>query len=348
MVAMPAAVEGVDLDALRGWMDDQGLGDGPLGDVTPITGGTQNILVRLERAGREYVLRRPPVHKRANSDETMRREARVLAALSGSDVPHPALIAAEGDTAVLGASFYLMEPVVGFNPSLGLPEPHRSDPELRRRMGDALVDGAAALGRVDHEAVGLGDLGHVEGYLERQVSRWRSQLEGYAQIAPEWTPDIPGVDAVGEWLDAHRPDGFRPGIIHGDLHTANVLYRHEGPELAAIVDWELTTIGDPLVDLGLSVAFRTPDPDGGPGPGGDLYPDFPTVQELVARYADGSDRDVSAFGWYGVLACYKTGIILEGTRARAMAGKAPMVVGDQLHAVTLSLFRRAGVLIERA
>lgn len=345
MSTSSAAIDGVDLHALQEWMDGHGLGDGPIDRVEPITGGTQNVLVRLSRAGRDYVLRRPPLHKRANSDETMRREARVLAALAGTEVPHPALIAAEADTAVLGAAFYVMEPIEGFNPSVGLPEPHRSDPDVRARMGLALVDGAAALGRVDHEAVGLGDLGRVDGYLERQVARWRSQLDGYAELAPSWRPEIPRLDQVGNWLDAERPSTFRPGIIHGDLHTANVLYRHDGPGLAAIVDWELATIGDPLVDLGLTVAFRTTDPDGGPGPGGDLYASFSSVDDLVRRYGEGSDRDVSAYRWYGVLACYKTGIILEGTRARALAGKAPTVVGDQLHAVTLSLFRRAGVLI---
>ena len=208
----PVAVEGVDLDALRAWMDDRGLGDGPLGEVELIVGGTQNILVQFTRAGRGYVLRRPPLHKRANSDETMRREARVLGALAGRDVPHPALIAAESDDAVLGASFYLMEPVVGFNPSLGLPQLHSSDPAVRAQMGDALVDGAAALGRVDHQAVGLGDLGRADGFLERQVARWRSQLEGYADLGPSWTPDIPDVDVVGEWLDTHRPTAFRPGL----------------------------------------------------------------------------------------------------------------------------------------
>jgi aminoglycoside phosphotransferase (APT) family kinase protein len=271
----------------------------------------------------------------------------VLGALAGSDVPHPGLIAAEPDTAVLGASFYLMEPVDGFNASLGLPEPHASDPRIQREMGLALVDGAAALARVDHASVGLGDLGHPDGYLERQVTRWRSQLEGYAEIAPDWRPDIPGVDVVGDWLDDNLPSTFQPGIIHGDLHTANVLYRHHGPELAAIVDWELTTVGDPLVDLGLIIAFRTPDPDGAAGPGGDLDPAFPPLDELIVRYAEGSARDVSSASWYGVLACYKTGIILEGTRARAMAGKAPAAVGDQLHAVTLSLFRRAEALSSR-
>ena len=251
-------IEGLDLDRLRAWMDERGLGDGPISEVRELTGGTQNILVRFTRAGREFVLRRPPVHKRKNSDETMRREARVLGALAGTEVPHPAFIASEPSEELLGAAFYLMEPVNGFNPGEGLPETHQSA-AVGRAMGFALVDGAATLGSVDHGAVGLEDFGKPDGYLERQVPRWRSQLESYHEVSPDWRPDIPGVDDVGTWLDANRPQDFHPGIIHGDYHTANVMYRHDGPELAAIVDWELATIGDPLVDLGLIIAFRTVD-----------------------------------------------------------------------------------------
>ena len=117
----------VDLDRVAAWMSERGLEDGPISDVSLIAGGTQNVLVRFRRGSREFVLRRPPPHKRANSDETMRREARVLGALAGSDVPHPGLIAAEPSLDVIGAAFYLMEPVDGFNATLGLPEPHRSD-----------------------------------------------------------------------------------------------------------------------------------------------------------------------------------------------------------------------------
>ena len=117
---MSDVAEGVDLDVLAAWMDDRGLGSGPLLDVEAIAGGTQNILLRFERAGRTFVFRRPPLHKRTNSDDVMRREARILAALAGSDVPHPALIAACTDTGPLGAVFYLMEPVAGFNATLGL------------------------------------------------------------------------------------------------------------------------------------------------------------------------------------------------------------------------------------
>ena len=158
-------VDGVDLDRLRQWMDEQCLGSGDLTDVSPLAGGTQNILLGFRRADRAYVLRRPPMHKRANSDDTMRRESKVLAALAGTDVPHPGFIAGEADPDVLGASFYLMEPVDGFNASVGLPEPHRSDPAIQREMGFALIDGAAALGTVDHVEVGLGDFGRPEGYL---------------------------------------------------------------------------------------------------------------------------------------------------------------------------------------
>jgi aminoglycoside phosphotransferase (APT) family kinase protein len=333
----------VDLDALARWMDARGLGDGAIADVERLGGGTQNVLLRFERAGRRYVLRRPPEHKRENSDETMRREARMLAALAGSDVPHPGLIAAEPTTDVLGAAFYLMEPVVGFHAPSGLPEPHRSDPALRHAMGLAMVDGIVALGAVDHEAVGLADFGRPERYLERQVTRWRSQLESYSAIPEYGGPDIPGVERVGRWLEEHRPATFRPGIIHGDYHLANVLFSPAGPELVAIVDWELTTIGDPLLDLGWLLA-TWPEP-GEAQLGGTMavtpWSGFPTADELVARYRERSARDLSAIDWYAVLACFKLGIILEGTHARAAAGQAPRATGDMLHAMTVALFERA-------
>ncbi|MDQ3106906.1 MAG: phosphotransferase family protein, partial [Actinomycetota bacterium] len=234
-------------------MDDQGLGSGtPVVDVERITGGTQNVLLRFRRADRSYVFRRPPPHKRANSDETMRREARVLQALAGTDVPHPALIAECGDVEVLGAAFYLMEPVDGVNPTLGLPEAHRADPSLQHEMGLSMADAIAALGRVDVDAVGLTGLGRPDGWLERQVERWRSHLASYAAVEGYEGPgdDIPDVERVAHWLEAHRPASWTPGLIHGDFHFANVLVRHDVGALAAVVDWELATIGDPLLDLG--------------------------------------------------------------------------------------------------
>jgi len=336
-------IPGVDLVALATWMDSVGLGSGPVEEAVVLTGGTQNILLKFRRADRSYVLRRPPPHLRANSNETMRREARVLAAIAGSDVPHPGLIAACGDETVIGAAFYLMEPVDGFNPTAGLPPLHAGSPEIRRQMGFSMVEGIAALGALDYRAIGLEGLGKTDNYLERQVARWKAQLDSYAEFEG-WTgpAEIPGVEKVGAWLEAHRPGGFQPGVIHGDFHLANVMFRHDGPQLAAIVDWELTTIGDPLLDLGWLLATwpETPDPrveDVSVQP----WTGFPTAAELVEHYRPRTGRDLAAIDWYAVLACYKLGIILEGTHARAVAGRAPKATGDLLHAKTIGLFERA-------
>jgi aminoglycoside phosphotransferase (APT) family kinase protein len=333
----------VDLDRLAAWMDQAGLPAGPIEAPETLGGGTQNILLRFRRGGAEYVLRRPPRHPRMDGSETMRREARLLAALAGTAVPHPRLIAACADEAVLGAAFYLMQPVAGFNATTGLPPPHAGDPAIRHAMGLALVDGIATLGRVDPQAVGLAGFGKLDGFLDRQVGRWRKQLESYRDY-PGWPgPDaIPGVEKIAAWLTTHQPRHFTPGIIHGDYHLANVLFRPDGPGLAAIVDWELATLGDPLIDLGWLLA-TWPDPASGrPGVAAvQPWDGFPSAEELVARYAEGSVRDLSAIEWYAVLACYKLGILLEGTHARACAGKAAPETGDRLHASTLGLFERA-------
>lgn len=343
MVTSPTSA--VDLERLIEWMDERGLGSGPISSATELTGGTQNVLLRFERDGVAYVLRRPPQHKRRNSDETMRREARVLAAIADTGVPHPALIAAEPGTEVLGAAFYLMEPIDGFNPAAGLPEPHRSDPAMRRDMGLSMVDAIAALGSVDHDAVGLGDFGRPEGWIERQVDRWRSQLDGYAELDGYPGPDIPGLERVADWLVANRPTSARPGIIHGDFHFANVLVHPTRGELAAVVDWELCTIGDPLLDLGHLLATWPGDGAGGVGEG---ITDLPTKAELVHRYEARTGRSVDDVDWFHVLAAYRLGIILEGTHARAFAGRAPVEIGNLLHATTLGLFERARRVIDTA
>ena len=334
----------VDFSRLAEWMDGEGLERGPIEEARLLSGGTQNILLRFRRGSRDFVLRRPPPHLRKNSNETMRREARVLGALAGSAVPHPGLIAGCEGTEVLGAAFYLMEPVEGFNPTQGLPELHRSAPEMRRRIGLSLVDSIAALGRLDYLAVGLEGFGKPEGYLERQVARWWSQLESYAEHPGYPGPEIPHLDEVARWLEEHRPRDFQPGILHGDYHLANVMVRHDAPELAAIVDWELSTIGDPLLDLGwLLATWNEPDDPSPAAIGGGIEPwdGFPNAAQLVERYGEGTTRDLSSVPWYEVLACYKLGIILEGTHARACAGKAPKPTGDVLHATTLGLFERA-------
>ena len=342
MSIQPSSVP-VDLDALESWMDAQGLEHGHITEAALLTGGTQNILLKFRRGDSHFVLRRPPLHLRAGSNETMRREARVLGALAKTDVPHPRLIRACASDDVIGAAFYLMEPIHGFSAPAGLPSLHAGDPLIRRQMGLAMVDAILTLGRVDHVAVGLADFGKTEGYLERQAPRWRSQLESYRGYAGWPGPGgIPGVDKVAAWLGDNQPRHFTPGIIHGDFHFGNVMFCRDSHQLAAIVDWELATVGDPLIDLGwLLATWRTPKHPLLEDLRVEPWDGFPMPDELVARYVAGSCRDLSSIKWYAVLACYKLGIILEGTYARACAGKAPQETGTKLHSHTVSLLQRA-------
>jgi aminoglycoside phosphotransferase (APT) family kinase protein len=336
-----SGIPGVDFARLTQWMDDLRLGEGVIERITPISGGTQNIMVRFARSSREYVLRRPPLHLRGNSNQTMRREARLLGALASTHVPHPRLVAACHSEDVLGALFYLMEPVDGFNARNGLPTLHARSSEMRRRMGFALVDAIAALGALDIKALGLSDFGKPEAYLERQVSRWQSQLAGYSQLA-DWPgpQELAGLDILTDWLVSNRPSHFRPGVMHGDYHIANVIFHPADAEVAAIVDWELATIGDPLIDLGWLLATSWAEEIPGSGKLVPVWSAFPSPAELRDRYAAASVRDLSAMNWYVVFACFKLAILLEGTYARACAGKADRSIGEQLHAKARELLRR--------
>lgn len=245
---------GIDLPAVAAWMDQHGLARGPIEDCESIGGGTQNILIRFRRGATDYVLRRGPLHLRPSTNEVLRREIRVLTALAPTDVPHPRLIAGCPDETVLGSVFYLMEPVSGFNPEVSLPPFHADDARVRHAMGLAAVDALARLGAVDHRAIGLADFGKPDGFLQRQVPRWLKELDSYSRFDNYPGLDIAGVDDVARWLETHRPETYVPGIMHGDYHLANLMFRPDGPDVAAIVDWEMCTIGDPLLDLGWLLA----------------------------------------------------------------------------------------------
>ena len=336
------------MPAVAAWMSQRGLGEGPIEQVAEITGGTQNVMLRWRRAGREYVFRRGPRHLRPVSNSVILRETQVLRALAATDVPHPALIAVCEDTAVLGdAVFYLMEPIDGFNAGAELPALHAADAGIRHGMGLSMAEAAARLGAVDYPAVGLADFGKPDGFLERQVPRWLSELDSYAKFDNYRGPEIGDVDAVATWLRRNQPSDFKPGIMHGDYHAANVMFSHTGSDVVAVVDWEMCTIGDPLLDLGWMLAtwYR-------PG----HHPVLPnqlmtagnlaSPDELVQRYGQNTDRDLSRIDWYAVLACFKLGIILEGTHARAAAGQAPREIGDVLHTATVRLFERAVAIMD--
>lgn len=332
---------GVDIDKLSSWMTSEFIGTGPITNVRNLTGGTQNILLRFSRDGNDYVLRRPPKFPRPTSNETMRREARVLKALRGSNVPHPALIASCPDENILGTTFYIMAPIDGFNPVAGLPELHATSAQVQHRMGLAMVEALVALGDIDYIAAGLADFGKPDGYLERQVTRMREQITGYSTFE-NWpgASSLGNIDKVAEWIEANRPTSFKAGIMHGDYHLANVMFRYDSPELAAVVDWELASIGDPLIDLGWLISTW---PSGDSESTIDVKPwiGFPTLGELVEHYGKHSPRSLEYIKWYGVFACFKLAVLIEGTFARACAGKAPMEVGQRLHDRAIFLLARA-------
>jgi len=321
-------------------------GSGPVQAVQRVTGGSQNNIFRLSRDGADLILRRPPRHVRAGSNETMMREARLLRALAGSAVPHAALYGACDDPAVIGASFYVMAPIDGFSPSGPLPGRYGSDPAWRRAMGESFVRAGAALGAIDHRAVGLEGYGKPDDWHGRQVARWRSQLEGYRDLPGYDGHELPDVDLVGRWLTDNLPANRHIGIIHGDFQYPNVMYAHDAPEVAALIDWELSTLGDPLIDLGwmLSSWCEPGDPEG-KTPVIQPWDGFLTRAEIVALYGEISGRDMSDMPWYFCLACYKLACILEGSYARSKAGQAPVATGESLHRYALWLLAKARQII---
>ncbi|MFL6025228.1 MAG: phosphotransferase family protein [Marmoricola sp.] len=339
----------VDLDALTGWLHAQGLGSGPVTDATLLAGGTQNILVRFSIDDQVHVLRRPPRNPRPKSAANLLREARILGALTDQPVPSPALHATCADESVLGAPFFLMEAIDGFHAASDVPELHLSRADLRRRMGLSAVEGIAAVAALDHEDLGLADFGKPDGFLERQVGRWLGELASYAEHDGYDPASFPDVTAISGWLEAGIPTTFRPGIVHGDFHAANLLFCHDSGEVAAILDWEMATIGDPLLDLGWFVATwpsdRAPAVSAAVGRlahAGDLA----SRAELIEHYASRSDRDLSRVDWYGVLACFKLAIVLEGSYARACAGKTDQGVGDFLRSMALALVEQAHLFMD--
>jgi aminoglycoside phosphotransferase (APT) family kinase protein len=339
-------------DTLQPWFEAQDLpGSGPITAAEALPGGSQNSVFLLRRGAESFVLRRPPKHPRANSDATMLREARLLRALANTSVPHPACLAVCADTAVTGVCFYLMTPLEGFTAKGALPGNYAREPVWRRSMGEQLVRAAAALSQVDYLALGLGDFGKAANWHARQVERWRSQLEGYYGLQNYGGHQLPYVDLVGGWLADNVPSDGRVGIIHGDLQFPNVMFSQHAPRVSGLIDWELATLGDPLLDLGwiLSSWHEPGDPtEGEKHPVVQPWSGFMSRQELIRLYGELTGRDMSAIAWYFALACYKLGCILEGSYARALAGQADMSKGTYLHRYAVALFAKGRQLISRA
>ena len=336
----------IDWPKLNDWIASHDVpGSGPVTSARKLAGGLQNNVFLIERGSDCFVLRRPSKHLRQGSNETMLREARVLKALAGSAVPHPEFYAVCDDPAVIGACFYLMGALEGFAPSQQLPENYATDGAWRRAMGEELVRGAAALGAVDHKAVGLADLGKPEGWHERQVDRWRSQLDGYRSM-PNYDGALPHVDAVGRWLTDNMPKDKRIGIVHGDFQFANVMFSLRAPRISGVVDWELSSLGDPMLDLGwiLTSWWEEGDPEG-KRPLVQPWQDFLSRADLVRLYGELSKRDMGSVPWFFTLGCYKLACLLEGTYARSKQGQIPEKVGQSVHAYAQWLMNKAAQII---
>ena len=308
----------MDTEALGAWMDSQGLpGAGEAIEHRYVSGGSQNEIFEIKRGPLHAALRRPPRNAPAGRDEGILREWRIIEALKGTDVPHTEAVAVCTDTSVLGCTFYMMGFVDGWSPVNmdGWPAPFDTDLDARRGLAFQLVDGIAKLSKVDWEARGLGDLGRPDGYHDRQVERW---MRFYDRVRNR---DMPGLDVATSWLDAHRPKDFIPGIMHGDYQFANVMFRHGAPAtLAAIVDWEMGTIGDPKIDLAWVVQAWPDDMDNVTT---ESYVDItgmPNKGELLDYYAKESGRQVDDMDYYVILARWKLAIVLEQGYKRAIDG----------------------------
>ncbi len=308
---------GLDLAALRRWLASTGLHDGPV-EAELVVGGRSNLTFAVDAGAQQWVLRRPPLGHVLATAHDMAREHRVISALTGTAVPVPATVALCTDTGVLGAPFYLMERVEGVvarsRADVGRwSKPQRHD--LAMRMMDVLAD----LHAVDPEAVGLGDLGRPDGYAHRQVKRWGQQLDRSR------SRQVPGIDRLKVRLAASVPRLPRTGIVHGDYRLDNLVLDADDASILAVLDWEMSTLGATLTDVGLLLAYATalgpknPVADGfGPASG------FPDVAELVARYAERASLDdtgLAALPWCTALGCFKVAVILEGIHYRWSKGQ---------------------------
>jgi aminoglycoside phosphotransferase (APT) family kinase protein len=308
----------IDFERLATWMDDRGL----LGKGEPIehrflSGGSQNEIYEIRRGDEVCVIRIPPPTAPANRDDGILREWRIIEALGGTDVPHTPAVAMCEDQSVLGRAFYLMGLVDGWSPmDMGdsWPAPFDTDLEARAGLAYRLVEGPALLSKVDWQAKGLHDLGRPDGFHERQADRWTTFLE---RIKGR---ELPGFDVAAAWLRAHRPIDYIPGIMHGDYQFANVMYGHGAPaSLAAIVDWEMGTVGDPKLDLAW-VVQSWPENTDAVAASESSYIDMggmPTRDEILAHYADVSGRQVDDIDYYVILAKWKLAVVLEQGFQRA-------------------------------
>ena len=308
------------LEAVRRFLDEHGLGAGEVGAQRIGEGGGSNFSFLLERDdGSRFVLRRPPRPPLPPTAHDVVRESRLQLALAPLGIRVPNIRAVCEDTSLLGVPFYVMDYIDGAVVTTELPPPLDVDPAARRRLAEDLVDTLVEIHEADVSTTGLAAFARPGNYNERQVRRF-AQLWEINQ-----TRELPVVAEVGEWLAANVPEQLPATVVHGDYRLGNMIVEHGRPDrIAAVLDWEMGTIGDPRADVGYLVATYSE-------PGGESNPlgtspvtateGFPSRADLVARYADGSGREIEPLEWFEALALWKAAVFCEAIYGRYVRGE---------------------------
>jgi aminoglycoside phosphotransferase (APT) family kinase protein len=314
------------VDTLRDFLDGR-IGDSSAIEVEAMVGGGSCEIFGVQRGKERWVLRRAPVHRNSATAHDVLREFRILDAIKDEAVSIARPILACDDPDVFGAPFYVMERIDGVPVRAEIPSAWTANPQEQSQALDQLVDALVAIHAIDWQQCGLSDLAHSGPYLARQVDRWMSQLDSY-----HGRP-LPSAARIASWLDDHRPADQVPALAHGDYKLDNVLFSPDAPpRLLAVVDWEMASIADPLIDLGWAMIFH-------PGPEGTIplgvaassgfdRSQMPARSLLMARYAERSGRDVGGIDWYHVFARWKLAIVLEGSYAKFLRGESKKAVHE--------------------
>ncbi|WP_235876714.1 phosphotransferase family protein [Saccharopolyspora terrae] len=284
---------------------------------TLITGGKSNLTFELTSASGQLVLRRPPRGPLLPRAHDMGREVRVLHALANTTVPVPEVVVQDTTSSTIGAPFYVMEKVSGHVLRDEMPDDYARTADERRAIADSLVDVLAALHALDPDELGLADFGRPAGFLARQIKRWRDQWEASR------TSEVPAVDALANELAVRMPESPPPAVVHGDFRLDNCLMsRNEPSTVAAVLDWELSTLGDPLTDVGLLLFYwrEVGEAQRLLSPTVTTLPGFPGRDHLVDRYVAHTGRNVDAIHFYEAFAHFKFAVIAQGIAARVAGG----------------------------
>lgn len=330
-----------DVPRFSAWLTDV-TGEPSDVTVTPIRGGGSCEMFRVDRAGETWVVRRAPLAAVSDTAHQVIREARIMEILAEQNIPVPTVLARTEDPAILGAPFFVMSFVDGdVIRRDGLPTMLHDDPNSQHKIGEQLVDTLARLHAVDWASTPLADMSRPHGFLDRQVDRWLGQLESYR------VRDLPDVEDLATWLRGHTPNHGDLTVMHGDYKIDNVIWAPAAPpRIACVVDFEMTTVGDPLIDLAWAMIFwpeeGNPIALAAPGTPNGIHPDHcQTPAQLVDRYATTTGRDLSDFNWYQVFSAWKLAIVLEGSYAKHVRGQSRNPVHEVFGAIADGLLIRA-------